>query len=507
MSKSCNLLKASQTCIRVRLGLCLKSGAVAFLLLLCVPGYGFQRWTRSFGTASSAWANDVRPTSDHAYMITGGAGDRLWLFKCDSLGDTLWTRRYCPRAAENACGWAVVPSPRGGYLAAGTAQLDETMLCDRDRMYVLAISEDGDSLWSALYGTDSTPGGACDVIATRDHGYVLVGYQNLAGSYRTLALLLKIDSAGNQLWSRTYAQNPNPMAIAYSVTELDDGGFILAGSTYGSVCDGVLMRTDSAGNQLWIRSYGAMAQDAFKNVYPVPGGFVAVGWTNSYGAGSFDGWLVRTDTSGRRLWSRTYGGCGYDALGGAPTRDGGFILAGETFSFGPGGGDAWVVKVDSSGVEEWSQTYGGAGHDFATAARETEDSGYVIAGACTDSIAGEHALLVKSDRSGCAAIREARGPDVPAARPPIPQLLFGPNPISDQRRPLTVRFCMTKPGAADLASFDQLGRREATLASGTLAAGWHEVALPTGLARGTHFLRFTAHQGCVTGKLVLTGRD
>jgi hypothetical protein len=358
-----------------------------------------------------------------------------------------------------------------------------------------------------LYGTDSTSAGACDVIATRDGGYVLVGHQDLPGTSRTLAVLVKIDSAGNQLWARTYGQNPDPMAIAYSVVELADGGFILAGSTYGSVCDGVLMRTDSAGNQLWMRSHGAMAQDVFKNAYPVPGGFVAIGWTESYGAGCGDGWLVRTDTAGRRLWSQTYGGRSFDALGGAPTRDGGFILDGETFSYGAGGGDAWVVRVDSGGNEEWSRTFGGTGYSFATAAWETEDSGYVIAGACTDSILGQNVLLIKSDRSGCAAINEARGDDGRAARPAVPQLQFGPNPVSEQRGAHTIRFCMTEPGAADLASFDRLGRREATLVSGTLAAGWHEVALPTRLASGTHFLRLATGQGSVTGKLVLTGRD
>jgi hypothetical protein len=500
-------LNAAQTCARTRLRQGLRSGLFLLMLLLCTTGYGFQQWVRSFGTASDDWANDVQPTTDRAYIVTGGAGDRLWLVKCDSTGDTLWTRRYRPADAENACGWSVVSSPQGGYLAAGTAQLDEDLLREGDRMYVLATDENGDSLWSSTYGSDSTPAGACDVIGTRDGGYLLAGYQDLSGSCRSLAALVKFDGAGNQLWARTYGQNPNPMAIAYSVTELADGGFILAGSTYGSVCDGVLMRTDSAGNQIWMRSYGAMAQEMFKNAYPVSGGFVAIGWSDSYGAGFGDGWLIRTDTTGRRLWSRTYGGCAFDALGGAPTRDGGFILAGQTFSFGAGGGDAWVVRVDSGGDEEWSRTFGGTGYDFATAAWETEDSGYVIAGACSDSATGQNVLLIKSDRSGCAAITETRESEHRAARPAEPHLQFSQNPVSDLRRALTVRFCMAEPGTAELASFNRLGRREATLFSGTLAAGWHEVAIPTGLTLGAHFLRLATRQGAVTGKLVVVGRD
>jgi hypothetical protein len=393
-------------------------------------------------------------------------------------------------------------------VAAGQARRGEPKLYyEDDRMYALATDEDGDSLWSAVYGTDSTPAGACDIIATRDGGYVLAGYQAVFASYLTLATLVKIDSAGNLLWARTYDQYPYPMVVAYSVVELADGGFILAGSTYGCVCDGVLLRTDSAGNELWMRSYGAMAQNVFKNAYPVSGGFVGIGWTESYGAGSADGWLVRTDTLGRKLWMQTYGGPDFDALGGSPTRDGGFILDGETYSYGAGGSDVWLVRVDSGGVEEWSQTYGGPGNDFATAAWETDDSGYVIAGACPDSIEGQDVMLIKSDGNGYVAIREAREGDAPVARSSGPRLQFGPNPVSGQRPALTVRFCMVHAGTADLAVFDRLGRREATLVSGTLAAGWHEVALPAGLAGGTHFLRLATSQGCVSGKLVLTGRD
>ena len=187
-----------------------------------------------------------------------------------------------------------------GYVVAGGIQVDAD--CDPDWMYVLRIDGRGDSLWARMYQSDSCSTWTRDMTPTSDGGYVLSGYKSLPSQWSTRAVLVKIDSLGRLLWDRTYDWPSNALIVANSVQQLPDGGFIISGENYGSACDAMLLRTDCEGSELWHRCYGGAGQDVFRNAYFVPGvGFVAIGWTDSYGEGFADGWLVMTDTAGRRL--------------------------------------------------------------------------------------------------------------------------------------------------------------------------------------------------------------
>ncbi|MDH5686018.1 MAG: hypothetical protein OEY73_05765, partial [Hadesarchaea archaeon] len=121
------------------------------------------------------------------------------------------------------------------------------------------------------------------------------------------------------------------------------------------------------------------------------GGYALAGSTESYGAGGFDFWLVKTDSSGNEEWSKTFGGENDDwAYSVVQTSDGGYVLAGSTMSYGAGGEDFWLVKTDSSGNEEWSKTFGGVNRDWARSVIQTSDGGYALAGG----------WLLKTDSSG-----------------------------------------------------------------------------------------------------------
>ena len=97
------------------------------------------------------------------------------------------------------------------------------------------------------------------------------------------------------------------------------------------------------------------------------GGYALAGHTASFGAGSYDAWLVKVDASGNAMWNKTYGGASSDkAYSVVQTSDGGYALAGFTDSFGAGNYDAWLVKVDASGNAMWNKTYGGAASDYAS---------------------------------------------------------------------------------------------------------------------------------------------
>ncbi|MDP6576698.1 MAG: hypothetical protein QF594_02605 [Dehalococcoidales bacterium] len=111
---------------------------------------------------------------------------------------------------------------------------------------------------------------------------------------------------------------------------------------------------------------------------------------------------MKTDGRGNREWQRTFGGESYDMTWSVQqTADGGYVIAGVTSSYGAGGLDAYLVKTDGAGNQEWQRTFGGEGSDEATSVQQTADGGYVIAGFTTSYGAGDRDVyLVKTDGAG-----------------------------------------------------------------------------------------------------------
>jgi predicted secreted protein len=151
-------------------------------------------------------------------------------------------------------------------------------------------------------------------------------------------------------------------------------------------------------------TFGGTDHDvAYALVQTADGGYALAGYTASFGAGSQDFWLVKTDASGNMQWSKTYGGTDWDethAL--VQTADGGYALAGHTESFGAGGIDFWLVKTDANGNMQWNKTYGGTSNDEAHAMVQTADGGYALAGYTGSTYGASYAdfWLVKTDASG-----------------------------------------------------------------------------------------------------------
>jgi hypothetical protein len=154
---------------------------------------------------------------------------------------------------------------------------------------------------------------------------------------------------------------------------------------------------------IWTKTYGGDDSDQGYYVCETQdGGFGVAGNTRSYGAGNNDMWLLRTDADGETLWTRTYGGAGDDfACAVLSTEDGGFALTGETDSYGSGGDDVYLVKVDSNGTLEWSETYGGWNSEGALSMNSTADGGYILVGETNTHGAGcIDAYLIRTDSAG-----------------------------------------------------------------------------------------------------------
>jgi hypothetical protein len=240
--------------------------------------------------------------------------------------------------------------------------------------------------WSQTYG-GSGDDYARSVVQTSDGGYALAGFTDSSGAGGFDFYLVKTDSAGNMNWSQTYGGIGDDEA--YSLIQTSDGGYALAGYTgsFGAgFYDFYLVKTDSAGNTQWSKTYGGPGDDeAYSLIQTSDGGYALAGWTDSSGGGGYRFYLVKTDSSGNMLWNKTYGAAGEnEAYSVIQTSDGGYALAGYTDSSGAGGFDFYLVKTDSAGSSSSSGTFNWSSIE-----------GYVIIGAIAVIAIGA-ALLVLS---------------------------------------------------------------------------------------------------------------
>ncbi|MFW9856642.1 MAG: hypothetical protein ACFFFG_16445, partial [Candidatus Thorarchaeota archaeon] len=165
--------------------------------------------------------------------------------------------------------------------------------------------------------------------------------------------------------------------------------------------DMLLLKTDANGVMTWNQSYGGPYLDVPSAlIQTTDGGFALAGITNVYGIGGSDFWLVKVDAHGMMTWNQSYGGPNLDVPSGlVRTTDGEFVLAGSTELDGAGNWDMWLVKTDDNGKEEWNHTYGKTESDGAKSVIETVDGGFALAG-WTWSFGNEDMWLVKTDASG-----------------------------------------------------------------------------------------------------------
>jgi len=210
------------------------------------------------------------------------------------------------------------------------------------------------------------------------------------------------------IWGQRIGQSVE----AYSIEQTSDGGYIIAGITdsYGNgLYDLWILKLDVDGGKEWDRVIGGPYMDRARYIQPTTdGGYIVIGDTSSYGAGMYDFWLVKLNSKGGLEWSETFGGPYQDMVtSGQQTHDGGYIMVGYTTSFdmededSDSYGDFWIVKTDASGNMEWDRTFGGTKLDNPSSIRQTQDGGYIVAGATLSYGEGEpDAWIVKTDSQG-----------------------------------------------------------------------------------------------------------
>jgi len=383
------------------------------LAMLCILNVTNAQITfqKGYGGTQLDEAKSIQQTYDHGYIIAGNTysfGQGVWdayLIKTDSTGSILWTKTFGD-VYENYI-YAVTQAVDSGIVAVGYTQNIGTNSRD---IYLIKTNASGTLLWSKIIGWNGNDEGH-SVKQTSDGGYIICGLANENGGVG--ACLVKTDNNGDVTWAKKYDDITSNGYVEFgsSAEQTSDGGYIMAGQSENSFCAGgsdmYLTKTDANGNIVWNKLYGGIDHDfAYSVKQTMDGGYIMAGYTLSYGAGNEDVSLVKTDSFGDTLWCKTYGGSLRDySYSVSQTTDGGYILSGYTETFGAGGNDFYLIKVNAGGNLQWTKTFGGNSDERAFDVRQTSDVGYIVAG-LTDGF-GLNATsfyVVKTDsmgNSGC----------------------------------------------------------------------------------------------------------
>lgn len=214
------------------------------------------------------------------------------------------------------------------------------------------------------------------------------------------------------VWTRTYGGPGNDGFR--SAIRAADGGYVAAGYTHSFGAPDVniyVVRTDAVGDTLWTRTLGGSGRDYGCGICEAAdGGFVVAGYTTSWGAGKEDVYVAKIDSSGNVAWERTYGGAESDeAAAVCSTSDGYLVVAGRTESFGSGRSDVYLLKLDAEGDTAWARVFGGAVADWGQGVCETADGYYGVSGTTGSDVTRLRAYVLKVDPGGTPVWQNAYG--------------------------------------------------------------------------------------------------
>jgi len=395
-----NLLRTWALWVR---GLMLALLSVSLFALFTEYAYAVT-FAKTYGGTYWDWASSVQQTSDGGYIVVGttnsfGAGlDDIFLIKTDANGNVQWAKTYGGTNYDYAT--SVQQTSGGGYIVAGWTHSFGAGWSD---IFLIKTDANGNLQWAKTYGGANWDM-AYSVQQTSDGGYIVAGWTYSFGAGGDDIFLIKTDANGNVIWAKTYGGWYSDWAS--SVQQTSDGGYIVAGYTrsFGAGWyDIFLIKTDANGNLQWAKTYGGTDWDgAFSVQQTSDGGYIVAGETYSFGAGLGDIFLIKTDANGNLQWARTYGGTDWDwASSVQQTSDGGYIVVGTTESFGAGSADVFLIKTDANGNVIWAKTYGGTDWDYAYSVQQTSDGGYIVAG-FTEFLGAGNAdfFLIKTDANG-----------------------------------------------------------------------------------------------------------
>jgi len=471
-------------------------------------------WTKHFHNIGIELFYSVKETADSGLICAGMSKpftsplfhEDIWLIKFDRFGDTIWTRTFgIPEAVELVYDVIEMKGYNNDLLMVGN--YTEVSTNQDGDVLIMRLSSEGLLRWTKKLDFASHNDNAFSVFQTFDNAFILTAY----GSYfippksdRNI-WLVKFNSRGDVLWSKDYDLGYGLWEQPNKIIQTADSGFVIVGIiSFGPVGprdDLFIIKTDKHGNLLWKKIYGGSGFDSAEDVIQLEdNGFIIAG---SYGnAGeNVKLWLLRTDPNGDTLWTKKHGGDQPSwAKSVVRTFDNGFLIAGDTEKeYENGFLEAWILRVDSSGIELWSKTLGNSSSDEANSVQQTYDGGYIIAGLYTDPTPETwmDGYLIRLAPETITTVKENVNTD-----PKSFQLSQNyPNPFNPKT---VIKFQVPSSKFIKLEVYDILGREVQTLVDAPMSAGEHEVIFNgSGLPSGVYIYTLKVNEFSQSRKMLL----
>ncbi|MBN2378857.1 T9SS type A sorting domain-containing protein [candidate division WOR-3 bacterium] len=476
---------------------------ILIIISFIIPESAFS-WIKRYGEDGSDRGYAMDLTEDGGFVVAGrttsfGANEGdFYLLRCDEDGDTLWTRIYGGILEERA--YAVRETSDGGYILAGfTYSFNPEDNCN---VYLVKTDVSGDTLWTRSYGGVNKDSANC-IYEISGGGYIVVGSTTSFGAGEGDIWVLRLNESGDTIWTRTYGDIYNDEGSW--VVETPDAGFIVVGSkestetNYGEV---YIFKIDGNGNIIWDKTYERILGGMAECIIPTAdGNYIVTGFTYTHDIWG-DVYLAKFAPSGDSLWSNSYGGNSKDrGFSVCELAEGGYIITGNTLSYGKGQEDIYLIKTDAFGEELWARTYGDALLDETHEVYETSDGGYLLAGRTRSwgSVRCD-VLIIKTDNEGNPAISEKQKITTPLA------VYLYPNPFNEL---ISIVYYLPEVSNVKIDIYDPLGRKMNTLIDRLENTGSHTISWDATdydrnpLPAGVYFLGFRYDEFFVKRRMIL----
>ncbi len=384
--------------------------ALIVLSNLCFSQIIFQK---IFGGTNDDYGYSIQSTYDGGYIIAAstksfGAGNEdVCLIKTDNQGNFIWLSTY--GGVNKDFPRAIIQTLDSGYVVLGSTY---SFGAGGEDIYLLRMNKFGILQWSKTYGGNNEERGF-SIQQTSDGGFIIGGTTMSFGQGLRDAYVIKTNDLGNISWTKVLGGYSGDVCI--NIQQTNDGGYIFTGAEYSfgaGFSDYYLVKLNNLGNMEWSKAIGGFNEEHSRIVKQTSdSGFVIIGHTNTWGVGNWDILIVKTNQTGDFLWAKTYGGSNEEFLGNIIITDNdGLIIAGSTLSFGSGSRDLFIIKTDFDGNILWSYTYGSVNSESLplgpdNAIQQTIDGGFVFIGTSNSfGFGGDDIYLIKTDslgNSGC----------------------------------------------------------------------------------------------------------
>ena len=436
---------------------------ILLLLMLCwgLPSLEAQGFIKVYGGALDDEGRCVVEVPGTGYIVAGYSADltgsSIYVLRTNLLGDTLWSRLI--GGSQGLSARSIIRCANGGYIIAGN---DENL----DKAFLLKISPNGDSLWLHRYGGT----GANNARSAAEDGngnIIFVGETTSFGSVGADVYLVKTDSLGGEIWSDHYGGSS--AQVGEEIILSNDGCYVVTGWSLSNSPDSIgvlLMKIDTLGSVIWEKYYGGYNCAAYSLIATPDSGFAVLGHNADFAGGvGWQYWLLKTDSNGDTLWTRTYGGESEDwALSIDNADSTGYILCGYTYSYGAGESDAYLIRTDLNGDTLWTRTYGSPYNDWGYCIKNTVDGGFIFTG--FTGFGQRDVFLVKTDGNGYITGIHDGSQAIPS-RDRIRVSCY-PNPFA---RWANIAIDAEKPGRYALSVFNVQGQLVRKVFDGHLTAG------------------------------------